>query len=135
MTYILVFVGIMVAIGIVLLIPRKKPCPAGQLLVVYGARLPGGGAAIVTNKPHRVKPLIQDHAYLPLEPIHLRAPYGYLAVRISSDLKLAENAAIHLLNYTEKQIEAAARKLLDARADGADIRTELRKLGLEVVDG
>ncbi len=134
MIYGLAAVGLIALIGFVLVRSRRRPCPPGQLLVVYGAHIPGGGVAVVTDRPYRVLPIVQDHAYLSLEPIRLRAPYGYLTVRISSDLKLAENAAIHLLNYNEEQIEAQARQLLDDRDDGADIRTELRKLGLEVVD-
>ena len=59
---------------VVLIVKRYRRCPSNRVLVIYGKA--GGGKAVkcLHGGATFVWPLIQDHAYLSLEPIPARKP-------------------------------------------------------------
>ena len=70
-----VFVGIFLFSVLLLLLRQYKRCPSNRVLVIFGktgkagqaARTIHGGAALIV-------PLLQDYAYLSLEPIQIEIP-------------------------------------------------------------
>ncbi|MEM6393618.1 MAG: SPFH domain-containing protein [Planctomycetota bacterium] len=110
----------------ILIAKRYKRCPSNRILVVYGkvkgeraARaLHGGGAFVV--------PVIQDYAYLSLEPmvidieltsalskknIRVGVPSTF-TVAISTEPDVMNNAAERLLGLRENEIAAQARDII-----------------------
>jgi flotillin len=107
------------------LIGRYRRCPSNRILVIYGktgrgaARTIHGGAAFVW-------PLLQDYAYLDLEPfvvpieldnalsrenIRVSVPTTVTAA-ISTEPGLMENAAIRLLGLTQEEIKNQAQDII-----------------------
>lgn len=111
---------------IIILVKQYKRCPSNRILVVYGRVgskraskcLHGGGTFVV--------PLIQDFAYLSLEPIVIEIPLdGALSlnnirvnvpstftVGIATDPVLMNNAAERLLMLTTQQIRDQAQDII-----------------------
>ncbi len=106
-------------------IGRYKRCPSNRILVIYGwtgsgaARCIHGGAAYVW-------PLVQDYAYLDLEPfvvpidlanalsqenIRVAVPTTVTAA-ISNQPGVMQNAAVRLLGQSAKQIEEQATDII-----------------------
>src|ERR1700674_3156792 len=75
-----VVAAIFVAIGVlfvgflVFVAQRYKRCPSNRVLVVYGRIGGGNSARCVHGGAAFVIPLIQDYAYLSLEPIQIEVP-------------------------------------------------------------
>lgn len=112
--------------AVVILIKQYRRCPSNRILVVYGKVsgrkaskcLHGGGAFVV--------PLIQDHAYLSLEPIVIDIPLeGALSlnnirvnvpstftVGVSTDPVLMNNAAERLLMLNVQQVREQAQDII-----------------------
>ena len=111
---------------IIILVKQYKRCPSNRILVVYGRVggkraskcLHGGGSFVV--------PLIQDFAYLSLEPIVIDIPLdGALSlnnirvnvpstftVGVATDPVLMNNAAERLLMLTTQQIRDQAQDII-----------------------
>src|SRR5881394_4258029 len=99
--------------GIILLVLKQyKRCPSNRVLVIYGGRLGKSGAAkTIHGGSAFVIPLIQDYAYLSLEPIQIEVPLrgalssenirvnvpSVFTVAIGTDIEVMNNASIRLL--------------------------------------
>ncbi len=130
---------------------RYKRCPSNRVLVVYGriggARASkcfhGGGAFIL--------PLIQDYAYLSLEPLVIDIPLeGALSlnnirvnvpatftVGVSTDPVLMNNAAERLLTLDDRRIREQAQDIIlgQLRLVIATLSIEeINKVGLELIN-
>ena len=69
------FVAIVFFGMILLVLKQYKRCPSNRVLVIYGGRLGKSGAAkTIHGGSAFVIPLIQDYAYLSLEPIQIEVP-------------------------------------------------------------
>ena len=111
---------------VMLLMKQYKRCPSNRVLVIYGkgtgtatAKTVHGGAAFVV-------PLIQDYAYLTLEPIQIEIPLrdalsienirvsvpSIFTVAIGTEEELMQNAAIRLLGLTPIQIKQQAQDII-----------------------
>lgn len=116
---IVLFVAIFVA-------RQFRRCPSNQVLVVYG-RVGGGKAArCLHGGGTLVVPLVQDYAYLSLEPMVIDIPLeGALSltnirvnvpstftVGIATDPVLMNNAAERLLNLSVSQIREQAQDII-----------------------
>src|SRR5438105_2192582 len=109
-----------------LLATRYKRCPSNRVLVIYGkvggsntAKTIHGGAAFVV-------PLIQDHAFLNLEPMQIEVPLkgalssenirvnvpSVFTVAIGTDHEIMQNAAIRLLGLTAEEIKQQAEHII-----------------------
>ncbi len=111
---------------VVLVIRQYRRCPSNRILVIFGKVgadraakcLHGGGAFVI--------PLIQDYAYLALEPLVIDIPLeGALSlnnirvnvpstftVGISTDPVLMNNAAERLLNLPEQKVKEQAQDII-----------------------
>src|SRR5438445_157669 len=64
-----------VLFGLFLLVTRRyKRCPSNRVLVIYGKTGGGNAARCVHGGAAFVVPLIQDYAYLSLDPIQIEVP-------------------------------------------------------------
>ncbi len=104
---------------------RYKRCPSNKVLVIYG-KTGKGAAKCVHGGAAFVWPLIQDYAYIDLEPfvvpIDLSNALSYENIRVSvpttvtaaicNQPGLMQNAAIRLLGLTRKQIQDQAQDII-----------------------
>ncbi|MCP4641355.1 MAG: flotillin family protein [bacterium] len=121
-----VVLAIMVVSFVMLLAKRYKRCPSNCILVIYGRVRSGtfvnclhGGAAFVW-------PLIQDYAFMSLEPIQIEIPLkdalsienirvnvpSVFTVAIGTDRPLMNNAASRLLGLTSQDIKEQAQDII-----------------------
>src|SRR3982750_300616 len=101
---------------------RYKRCPSNRVLVIFGKTSSGNAAKCIHGGAAFVMPLIQDHAYLSLEPIKIDIPLkgalsmenirvnvpSVFTVAIGTDLETMQNAAIRLLGLRTQEIEQQA---------------------------
>ncbi len=127
------YIGLIIVLGVViflsfvlLLANRYKRCPSNRVLVIYGkvrgntpARCIHGGAAFVV-------PLIQDYAYLSLEPFQIAIPLkdalsienirvnvpSVFTVAIGTQPEIMQNAAIRLLGLDAQEIKHQAEDII-----------------------
>jgi len=124
-------VGIVVVAAVIsfvmLVVKNYRRCPSNRLLVIYGkgtgrdqaAKVVHGGAAFVV-------PLIQDYAYLNLDPMQIEIPLrgalsienirvnvpSVFTVAVSTDGEVMQNAAIRLLGLPRHEIEKQASEII-----------------------
>lgn len=118
--------AIMFTSFLILLSSRYKRCPSNNVMVIYGkvggegtARCIHGGAAFII-------PLIQDYAFLGLEPIQIEIPLkdalsmenirvnvpSVFTVAIGTDPATMQNAAVRLLGLPVLQIKKQAEDII-----------------------
>ena len=97
-----------------LLAKQYKRCPSNRVLVIYGRTNKGGAARTIHGGAAFVWPLIQDYAYLSLEPIQIEVPLrgalssenirvnvpSVFTVAIDTKPQVMQNAAIRLLGLS-----------------------------------
>ncbi|MGZ8378241.1 MAG: flotillin family protein [Gemmatirosa sp.] len=105
---------------------RYKRCPANKILVISGSVGSGNAAKCISGGGAFVWPVIQEYAYLGLEPMRLDVPLGdalslenirisvpaVFTVAIGTDPEVRQNAAIRLLNMTHDAIEGTAHDII-----------------------
>lgn len=101
---------------------RYKRCPSNRVLVIFGKTAGGNAARCVHGGAAFVVPLIQDYAYLNLEPIQIEIPLkgalsienirvnvpSVFTVAIGTDAETMQNAAIRLLGLGTEAIKQQA---------------------------
>ena len=117
-----VAVGVVLFGLIMLLVKRYKRCPSNRVLVIFGKTSGGNAAKCVHGGAAFVFPLIQDYAYLSLEPIQIEVPLkgalsienirvnvpSVFTVAIGTDAETMQNAAIRLLGLNTEEIKQQA---------------------------
>src|SRR6516162_7416479 len=107
---------------LMLLLKRYKRCRSDQVLVIFGKVGGGNTSKCVHGGAAFVWPLIQDHAYLSLEPIQIEIPLkgalsaenirvsvpSVFTVAIGTDVETMTNAAIRLLRLSTEEIKQQA---------------------------
>jgi flotillin len=122
-----IFGALIIVLFVAIFIARQyRRCPSNRILVVYG-RVGGGKAArCLHGGGTMVLPLVQDYAYLSLEPMVIEIPLeGALSltnvrvnvpstftVGISTDPVLMNNAAERLLNLTVDKVREQAQDII-----------------------
>lgn len=121
-------VGLASAVAVVfissmlMLFNRYKRCPSNRVLVIFGKVAGGNTARCIHGGAAFVIPLIQDHAYLNLEPIQIEIPLkgalsaenirvnvpSVFTVAIGTDPEYMQNAAIRLLGLNIQEIKQQA---------------------------
>jgi flotillin len=105
---------------------RYKRCPSNKVLVIYGKTRGGNVARSIHGGAAFVVPLIQDYAYLSLEPIQIEIPLrgalsienirvnvpSVFTVAIGTTPEVMQNAAIRLLGLNNDQIEKQAEEII-----------------------
>ena len=120
-------IGVLVFGGLVMLfVSRYKRCPANRVLVISG-RVGGGDAAkCISGGGAFVWPVIQEYAYLGLEPIQIDIPLkdalsienirvavpSVFTVAIGTESEVRQNAAIRLLGLTHDQIKRQSQDII-----------------------
>jgi flotillin len=113
--------------GIILLfVSRYKRCPANRVLVISGRVGAGNAAKCISGGGAFVWPVIQEYAYLSLEPIQIDIPLkdalsfenirvsvpSVFTVAIGTEPELRQSAAIRLLNLDQAQIRRQAQDII-----------------------
>ncbi|MFO0796665.1 MAG: SPFH domain-containing protein [Gemmataceae bacterium] len=116
-----------VLFGLVLMLARRyKRCPSNRVLVIYGKTGGGNAAKCVHGGAAFIVPLVQDHAYLSLDPIQIEVPLkgalsienirvnvpSVFTVAIGTDPETMQNAAIRLLGLDTQEIKEQARDII-----------------------
>jgi flotillin len=123
--------GVLVAVFVFGLVSvfasRYKRCPSNRVLVIYGKAGRGGEASkCIHGGAKFVLPLIQDYAYLNLEPIQIEIPLrgalsmenirvnvpSVFTVAIGTTPEVMQNAAIRLLGLDVEEIEKQSRDII-----------------------
>lgn len=111
---------------VLLLVKRYKRCPSNRVLVIYGKVSGGNTSKCIHGGAAFVLPLIQDHAFLNLEPIQIEIPLkgalsaenirvnvpSVFTVAIGTDPETMQNAAIRLLGLDTEEIKQRAADII-----------------------
>jgi flotillin len=128
---ILVAVPAIFLLFVTMLIKQYKRCPPNRVLVIYGKTAPGAGPRCLHGGAVFVMPLVQDYAWLALEPIRLEVARGKTAsgrtiadplprvfsVAIGTTPELIQTAATRLLGLSAEEIRQHAEDIIVARLD------------------
>ena len=126
---IIVVLAVLVLFGLFIkLMTQYKRCPSNRVLVIYGSRVGGGqGAAkCVHGGAKLVLPLLQDYAWLSLEPMQIEIPLrgalsmenirvnvpSVFTVAVGTTPEQMQNAAIRLLGLNRTQISKQAEDMI-----------------------
>src|SRR5436190_8963406 len=116
-----------VLFGMLLFVAKRyKRCPSNRVLVIFGKTGGGNAAKCVHGGAAFVVPLIQDYAYLSLEPIQIEVPLkgalsienirvnvpSVFTVAIGTDGETMQNAAIRLLGLNTEDVKQQAADII-----------------------
>jgi flotillin len=123
----LILAGILVFVGfLVMLATRFRRCPSNKILVIYGKVGAGQSSRCLQGGGAFIWPLIQNYAYLDLDPIQIDIPLkgalssenirvnvpSVFTVAIGTQSEIMSNAAVRLLGLTQQEITAQARDII-----------------------
>jgi flotillin len=111
---------------LLLVMTRYRRCPSNQILVVYGKVGGGQSSKCLHGGGAFIWPLIQNYAYLSLEPVQIEIPLsGALSaenirvnvpsnftVAVGTETELMNAAAVRLLGLSRQQIVEQARDII-----------------------
>src|SRR5437667_3345017 len=111
---------------VLLLFTRYKRCPSNRVLVIYGKVGGGNTSRCIHGGAAFVMPLVQDFAYLNLEPIQIEVPLkgalsienirvnvpSVFTVAIGTDPEVMQNAAIRLLGLSTDEIKQQSEHII-----------------------
>ena len=119
--------GVVVLLSLVAwVVSRYKRCPANKVLVISGSGVGGESARCISGGGAFVWPVIQEHAYLSLEPMQIEIPLrdalsfenirvavpSVFTVAIGTEAEVRQNAAIRLLGLSHEQIKRQAQDII-----------------------
>ena len=128
-----VVAAVLVAFSLLMLVAKRyKRCPSNRVLVIYGKAggepTEGQGQAVkcLHGGATFVWPLIQDHAFLSLDPIQIEIPLrgalsmenirvnvpSVFTVAIGTTPELMTNAAVRLLGLSTEEIKSQAQEII-----------------------
>jgi flotillin len=138
------FVAILFFGMILLVLKQYKRCPSNRVLVIYGGRLGKSAAAkTIHGGSAFVIPLIQDYAYLSLEPVQIEVPLrgalsaenirvnvpSVFTVAIDTKPEVMQNAAIRLLGLKQQEIRKQAEEMIFGQ-----MRQVIASMGIEEIN-
>jgi flotillin len=127
----LAMTGLMFVFLLFTIITRFKRCPANRVLVIYGKASKPDGFRCFHGGAAFVWPIIQDYAWLSLEPLRItvsarpllkcdsteyRAPQIF-SVAIGISEELINTAAVRLLGLSKREIDRHAEDIITAQLD------------------
>jgi flotillin len=144
-------VGIMIALAalvffmmFITLATRYKRCPSNRILVIYG-KMTGSqtGTRCVHGGARLVLPLVQDFAYLSLEPIQIEIPLkgalsmenirvsvpSVFTVAVGTDTETMQQAAIRILGLNVEQVKEQASEIILGQ-----LRQVIASMGIEDIN-
>jgi len=139
-----VFLTIIFFSTIIMLVKQFKRCPSNRVLVIYGRTGKGGQASkTIHGGAAFVWPLVQDYAYLSLEPIQIEVPLrgalssenirvnvpSVFTVAIDTRPEVMQNAAIRLLGLTVQEVRKQAEEMIFGQ-----LRQVIASMGIEEIN-
>ncbi len=123
---ILAVFAILGVLVLALLVKQYKRCPSNRILVIYGRGSQGTSSECIHGGARFVKPLLQDYAYLGLEPMQIEIPLrgalsmenirvnvpSVFTVAIGTAPELMQNAAIRLLGLSKTEVSKQAEDII-----------------------
>ncbi len=121
-----IFVALVFFILLSMFIGRYKRCPSNKILVIYGKSGGGTPARCIHGGAAFIMPLVQDYAFLTLEPMQIEIPLkGALSVEnirvnvpsvftiaIGTEPELMQNAAIRLLGLDMAKLQGRVEHII-----------------------
>jgi len=121
-----ILAGLFLFSTLVLVINRYKRCPSNRILVIYGKVRGGTTSTCIHGGAAFIWPVIQDYAFLHLEPIQIGVPLkdalsaenirvevpSVFTVAIGTQPEIMQNAAIRLLGLNTAQIKQQAEDII-----------------------
>ena len=129
---------------VILLVNQYKRCPSNRVLVIYGGRLGKSGAAkTIHGGSALVIPLLQDYAFLSLEPIQIDVPLrgalsaenirvnvpSVFTVAVDTKPEVMQNAAVRLLGLAVPEIRKQAEEIIFGQ-----LRQVIASMGIEEIN-
>jgi flotillin len=107
-------------------IKRYKRCPSNRILVVFGRSQRGRPASCLHGGGRFVLPVVEDYAFLSLEPIQIEVPLkdalsienirvnvpSVFTVAIGTEQEIMGNAAVRLLGLNTAQVKKQAEDII-----------------------
>jgi len=138
-----IFVAIVFFSFITLLAKRYMRCPSNSVLVVFGKTDKGVPARCIHGGAAFVWPLIQDYAFLSLEPIQIEIPLkdalsmenirvnvpSVFTVAVGTQTELMQNAAIRLLGCDSQHVKKQAEDIIFGQ-----LRQVIASMGIEDIN-
>ncbi|MCA9124318.1 MAG: flotillin family protein, partial [Planctomycetales bacterium] len=120
-----------------------RRCPSNRVLVIYGRTGKGKASRTIHGGASFVVPLIQDYAYLSLEPIQIEVPLrgalsaenirvnvpSVFTVAIDTKPDVMQNAAIRLLGLSVGEIRKQAEEIIFGQ-----LRQVIASMGIEEIN-
>ncbi len=140
----IVLVVIVLFSMLLMLVGRYKRCPSNRVLVIYGKYTGSpSGTRCLHGGARMVLPLVQDYAYLSLEPIQIEVPLkgalsmenirvsvpSVFTVAIGTDPETMQNAAIRLLGLNTEEIKQQAGDIIFGQ-----LRQVIASMGIEDIN-
>ena len=138
------FAAMAIFVMVVMLIARfYKRCPSNRVLVIYGRTGKGKASKTIHGGAAFIVPLIQDYAYLSLEPIQIEVPLrgalssenirvnvpSVFTVAIDTKAEVMQNAAIRLLGLSVGEIRKQAEEIIFGQ-----LRQVIASMGIEEIN-
>jgi flotillin len=140
---IIAFTAIVVLGFLILFVKQFKRCPSNRVLVIYGRTGQGQASTTVHGGAAFVWPLIQDYAYLSLEPIQIEVPLrgalsaenirvnvpSVFTVAVDTKPEVMQNAAVRLLGMAVPEIRKQAEEIIFGQ-----LRQVIASMGIEEIN-
>jgi flotillin len=122
-----VVIALVAFLGIVLFVAKRyKRCPSNRVLVIFGKIGSGRSSLCIHGGGRFVLPIIQDYAYLSLEPIQIEVPLrdalsienirvnvpSVFTIAIGIEPAVMQNAAIRLLGLDTPHVKKQAEDII-----------------------
>jgi flotillin len=128
---------------VILLVKQFKRCPSNRVLVIYGRTGKGQASRTIHGGAAFVWPLIQDYAYLSLEPIQIEVPLrgalssenirvnvpSVFTVAIDTKPDVMQNAAVRLLGLSAPEVRKQAEEMIFGQ-----LRQVIASMGIEEIN-
>ncbi len=126
-----------------LVLKHYKRCPSNRILVIYGNTGRGEAPICIAGGARLVMPLIQDYAWLSLEPMQIEIPLrgalsaerirvnvpSVFTVAIGTSPELMQVAAVRLLGLSFREIEKQASEMITG-----ELRQVISSLRIEEIN-
>jgi flotillin len=133
-------VGVVYVAMLAFVMKTYKRCPSNRVLVIFGRNGRGGASRCIHGGAAFVIPLIQDYAYLSLEPIQIEIPLrdapsrenipvnvtAVFTVAIGTEPSVLQQASIRLLGLSVGEIRKQSAELISDQ-----LRHVIASMGIE----
>ncbi len=121
-----ILIGCVIAGAVLLFVTCYKRCPSNRIMVIFGSGEQGHSATCIHGGARLIKPIVQDYAFLSLEPMQIEIPLrgalsienirvnvpSVFTVAIGTTEELMQNAAIRLLGLPKSDIAKQAEDII-----------------------